>query len=303
MGKYFAVILTIALAASAVLGQGQSAPTLRIVTEDPNLPSELFYGNTRVKPLRLRPGTNQVITIDDSDFFVHSHYLDFLNRFPEPEGNAYWLGVLSGCGTDRECLKRVRVEVSSRFFAELEFQRTGYYVMRLYKASYGQFPTYAQFTADRRLVQNNEGSQRAFAAQFVGRAEFAARYAQLTNERFVNLLYDTAGLTGFAAERQAHIAALTAGTKTRAEVLHEAVNLPAFGERQPAYNAAWVRMQYFGYLRRDAESQGEAYWTNVINVQSPNNYRAMICAFVNSAEYQLRYGSQRGQFTEADCSW
>lgn len=242
--------------------------------------------------------------IDENAFFVRQHYLDFLDREPETEGFNYWTGILQGCGTDRECLKRVRVEVSSRFFAELEFQRTGYYVMRLYKAAYGQFPSYGQFTSDRRLVQNNEASQRLFAAQFVGRAQFATAYpSSLTATGFVNQLYDRAGLTGFAAERAAHIAALNAGTKTRAEVLHETVQLPPFGERQPAYNAAWVRMQYFGYLRRDAEAQGEAYWTNVINVQSPNNYSAMICAFVNSSEYQLRFGSQRGQFSEADCSW
>jgi predicted Zn-dependent protease len=240
--------------------------------------------------------------IDNNGFFVRQHYLDFLDREPEPEGFNYWLNILNGCGTDRSCLNRVRVEISSRFFAELEFQRTGYYVMRLYRAAYGQFPNYQQFIADRRQVQNNEASQRAFAAQFVGRAEFQAKYGALNNQNFVNLLYDTtAGAGSFAAERQAHITALTSGQKTRADVLHEVANLPIFAERTPIYNQAWVRMQYFGYLRRDAEAQGEAYWINVINNQLPNNYQAMICAFLNSAEYQLRFGAQRGRFSETDC--
>jgi len=51
-----ACFLLILLALSA-FAQGQSAPTLRIVTDDPTLPSDLFYGDIKVKPLRLRPGT------------------------------------------------------------------------------------------------------------------------------------------------------------------------------------------------------------------------------------------------------
>jgi CSLREA domain-containing protein len=240
---------------------------------------------------------------DDFAFFVRQHYIDFLDREPEPDGFQYWTSILRGCNNDASCLNGVRVEISSRFFAEMEFQRTGYYVMRLWRASYGQFPNFQQFIADRRQVQNNEQSQRAFASQFVQRQEFQARYGSLSNEQFVNLLYDTAGLTGFAAERQAHIAALNSNTKTRTDVLHEVVNLPPYrNEGTPIYNTAWVRMQYFGYLRRDVEPEGEAYWRDVINIHLPNNYRAMICAFLNSREYHERFGARRGQFTETLCS-
>src|SRR5437870_8888943 len=79
--------LVIALAAFSVWAQ---APTLRIQTDDPNLPSELYYGDIKVKPLRLRPGTNVPITIDDADFFSSQHYVDFLRRFPDAPGLAFW---------------------------------------------------------------------------------------------------------------------------------------------------------------------------------------------------------------------
>jgi hypothetical protein len=80
VATFFLVVLL------AVTAFAQSPPTLRIVTETPNLPSELFYGEIKVKPLRLRPGTNTVITIADYDFFIQQQYIDFLRRFPEPDG-------------------------------------------------------------------------------------------------------------------------------------------------------------------------------------------------------------------------
>ena len=85
------------LSAAAVPVLAQSPPTLRIVTETPGLPSELFYGNIKVKPVRLRPGTNQVITIDDIDFFVQQQYIDFLGRMPDSTGFANWIATLNGC--------------------------------------------------------------------------------------------------------------------------------------------------------------------------------------------------------------
>ena len=82
MKKLVATIFMIGLIAVGALGQ----PTLRIVTETPGLPSDLFYGSIKVKPLRLRPGTNTPITIADYDFFIQEQYIDFLRRFPEPQG-------------------------------------------------------------------------------------------------------------------------------------------------------------------------------------------------------------------------
>src|SRR3712207_387654 len=88
-------LFIIALMSAAVVAQ--TPPTLRIVTETPGLPSELFYGNIKVKPVRLRPGTNQVITIDDIDFFVQQQYIDFLGRMPDSTGFANWNATLNGC--------------------------------------------------------------------------------------------------------------------------------------------------------------------------------------------------------------
>src|SRR5437868_8343163 len=128
--------LIVAIAAVAVYAQ---APTLQIVTSDPNLPSDLFYGNVKVKPLRVRPGTNppQFITIDDSDFFVEYQYIDFLSRMPDQSGFDFWTGNINNCTPKPSCTDAQRVNTSAAYFLSIEFQQTGYLVERMYKAAYG----------------------------------------------------------------------------------------------------------------------------------------------------------------------
>ncbi len=127
MRKLIIAVLVVVFTAVGALGQSQSAPTLRIVSDNGNaLPSELMYGNTKVKPLRLRPGTNQPITIDDSDFYVQQQYVDFLSRFPDQSGFNFWNTELNACGTNAVCRDAQRVNVSAAFFLSIEFQNTRY---------------------------------------------------------------------------------------------------------------------------------------------------------------------------------
>src|SRR6185295_2512118 len=106
-----------------------------IVTEIPNLPSELFYGDIKVKPLRLRPGTNTPITINDSDFFVNQQYVDFVGRVPDSDGLTFWAAKITGCGTNPACIDFERPNTSGTFFVSIEFQETGYLVYRFYKTA------------------------------------------------------------------------------------------------------------------------------------------------------------------------
>lgn len=48
-------------------------------------------------------------------------------------------------------------------------------------------------------------------------------------------------------------------------------------------------MEYFGYLKRDPDQEGYDFWLNVVKNRVPNNYLAMVCAFVTSKEYQERF--------------
>ena len=110
--------------------------------------------------------------IDCNEFFVRQHYQDFLNREPDAGGLAYWTNRITECGSDARCIHERRIGVSAAFFIELEFQDTGYYVYRFYKASFGRQPNYAEFTADRGKViggSDLEANKQAFADEWVQR--------------------------------------------------------------------------------------------------------------------------------------
>ncbi len=58
------------------------------------------------------------------------------------------------------------------------------------------------------------------------------------------------------------------------------------------YNRAFVATQYFGYLRRDADLGGINFWLGQVNgapLRDVNKQHAMVCSFITSAEYQLRF--------------
>jgi hypothetical protein len=273
MKKLAATVFLTALV--SVAGFAQSPPTLRIVTETPGLPSELFYGDIKVKPLRLRPGTNQVITINDFDFFVSQQYIDFLKRFPEPAGLQFYLDTLNPntrCApTDIECIKTLRGIVAANFFRSPEFQRKGSYVMYLYMVSLGQRPVtvaelsdpskidrphYKEFMDDLASISTpnddpvlTETKKNALVDAWMQRSEIQAKYGGLSNADFVQTLLNTAGVT--IPNQSQLVADLTAGTKTRAQVLRVIAESPQVNDK--FYKQAFVTMEYFGFLRRDPE--------------------------------------------------
>jgi hypothetical protein len=246
------------------------------------------------------PATNPA---DAAQFFVRGHYYDFLSRLPDAGGLDYRTNQIAQCGGDAGCIRLRRIGVSAAFFIELEFQETGFVVYRLHRAAFGLRPApdqtrakvdYLQFMTDRAQIVGGpqlEQTTQAFASRFVQRGAFLAEYPlALTNAPLVNKLFDTASLTGaaFTAARQAEIDAMNTQGRARAQVLLNVINLDAFKTRE--YNPAFVLMQYFGYLRRNPDQGGYDFWLEILNRQ-PANSSGMVCAFVTSSEYQLRFSS------------
>lgn len=267
------ITLSLSNAVGASLG-AQSAATLTILDNDSATPT---------------PNNNP---IDDATFFVTQQYYDFLSREPDAGGLAFWVARITSCNGDQACRERRRTEVSAAFFIEQEYQQTAFFVYRLWRAAYGVPPTYQQFIRDRSRVidgPNLEQNKLDLLNDFVARDEFKQVYPDaLTPTQFVNKLFDMATLTPFTAERQQMIADLTNGVRTRAQVLGFVIEIAAFKTRE--FNPAFVLSQYFGYLQRDPDPGGFAFWLDVINNRAVNNYLGMVQAFITSPEYRRRFG-------------
>lgn len=307
---------TLLIAFVAVVSFAQSPPTLRIVTEVPNLPSELFYGDIKVKPLRLRPGTNVPITINDADFYVTQQYVDFLSRFPDESGFNFWQNEITLCGTNASCIDVKRVHVSAAFFLSIEFQRTGYHVYKTYEAAFGNLPgkpvpvRRENFMPDTRTIGNGvvvgqagwetvlDNNKNAFGLAFVQRPAFQAAFpSTMTAQQFVDQLDANAGNVLSSSEKSTLVGVLGATPSDftkRASVLRSVAENDNLTQRD--FNKAFVLMQYFGYLRRnpddapDGNFNGYNFWLTKLNQFNGDFVQAeMVRAFIVSSEYLNRF--------------
>jgi hypothetical protein len=227
--------------------------------------------------------------------------------------------------TEPQCVQRKRANTSAAFFLSPEFQNTGYFVLRVYRGSLGRMPHFGgsnppdnvkdEFTRDaatvsQGIVVNDQldpavinANKQAFVEAFVTRPEFRTIYDPLNDTQYVDRLFQTTGVTPTSGERQALITEAGA-PNGRASVLFKVVdgtttiangalvfNTPygkAFYDN--LFNAAFVQMEYFGYLLRDPDEAGYAFWLGKLNQFGNWVDAQMVLAFIKSPEYRSRFG-------------
>lgn len=248
--------------------------------------------------------------IDQAAFFVRQHYLDFLNREPDPNGFDFWTHQITDCGSDAQCTEIRRINVSAAFFLSIEFQESGNFIYRIYRGALGRQPSYAEFISDQTKISTVDGvtpDKFPLALDFVGRPEFTNKYPSnlgfgspfidallqtVKDQSNVDLSYlrndliqaaDQCGVSGPSPEF------------CRAYLIRWVVDEPAF--RQGPFNESFVLMEYFGYLRRnpndppDTDFSGYDFWLNKLNQFNGNFINAeMVKAFIVSGEYRQRFG-------------
>jgi hypothetical protein len=248
--------------------------------------------------------------IDNTDFFVRQQYRDFLFRDPEP--SQPWTGVLNGCpnqfnldpaSASANC---DRIHVSAAFFGSPEFQLKGFFVYRFYRVAFARQPSYEEIVPDMNFVtgattQEVNQKRDTFSNNFAARAEFTQTYNGVSNDTYVNTLMNRYNLPSVTTPDPANpngaqkvvltradlINRLNAGALTRAQVLRAIADSDEVGQAES--NSAFVSMQYFGYLKRTAETQGFNDWLRTINA-NPADFRSMVNGFMNSTEYRSRFG-------------
>jgi hypothetical protein len=236
-------------------------------------------------------------------FFVRQQYLDFLSREPDEGGFNAWTGVLDNCPnihTDPKVPSDCdRIFVSGEgFFRSVEFSLKGAYVFRFYKVAFGRLPEYLEVVADMSFVAGSTAEEvyarRAeLATLFAERQEFKAAYGGRTNGQYVADLLARYGLSQVTAPDPANPDTGAKVTLTAAQLAllprDRALRAVADSDEvtQREFDAAFVAMQYYGYLRRKPEAAGYEAWLGVLK---SGDTRTMVNGFLNSAEYKLRFG-------------
>ena len=131
-------------------------------------------------------------------------------------------------------------------------------------------------------------NKQEFLDAWVERAGFHAAYDNLTNDGYVEALVANTGVAFTEAERATLVSGLNDGSLTRAGALERVAENERFVKAK--FNEGFVRMQYFGYLRRDPDDSGMHFWLNKLNEFEGNFERAeMVKAFLVSGEYRDRF--------------
>ena len=297
---------------------GETAKTITVLfTDDAIAESDEQVNLSLANPgsgCALGEAASAIITIVDNDavvpsqnpasdapFFVREHYHDFLNREPDDAGLNFWVNQLRECGSDARCVEAKRINVSAAFFLSIEFKETGYFVERLYKSTFGRRPALVEFMPDTQEASRGivvgaagwqeklEANKRAFVESWVARTSFKQAFDAMTNEQYVAALYANAGVQS-NAERDDIVRALNEGRETRSGALRRVAENSELVKNET--NAAFVLMQYFGYLRRDPDESGYNFWLSKLNQFGGNFVQSeMVKAFLDSTEYNQRFGS------------
>jgi len=244
--------------------------------------------------------TTSASPLDTPEYFVRQQYLDFLGREPDEAGFNYWSDQILNCGTDTGCREQKRINVSAAYFFSIEFQQTAGLVDGLYRASFGRAPRYQEFVPDAArigdaLIVGKSGwieqlsaNKQSFIDAWVGRPGFHAAYDGLSDSQYVNTLTSNTGVDFSDSERAALVESLANESLTRAGALKTIAEDERFVNAKR--NATFVMMEYFGYLRREPDAEGFAFWLDKLNQYGGNFEQAeMVRAFIISGEYRNRF--------------
>lgn len=182
-------------------------------------------------------------------------------------------------------------------------------VYRMYQATLDRAPDLGGYANWTKQLFEGDIALAAMAAGFVGSAEFQNTYGALSNEAFVELLYqnvlnraaDSGGLAAWTG-------ALNNGMSREDVVLGFSESQEFRNNTTPAAEALaktsvevnWsdeVYRIYRATLDREPDVGGFTNWVTALSTGTP--FTAVISSFVNSAEFQATYGAlSNGGFVE-----
>lgn len=236
--------------------------------------------------------------LEDPRFFVTQQYADLIAREPDQTTIEKLTAQITQCNSRGDCLRARKVDISTNLLVD-DLPATGVFLYGLYSTAFGRFPRFTELESDRTAILNQKGESEAIraalASAFVDRPEFKRRFpTALRPAEFVDMLIASlAQSTGvdFSSDRSLLIGLLDDSANGRAAVLTRLVSDQRVADAN--YNPALVLFQYFTYLRRSPDDAGFTSWVNTLKnkpLRDPDAARSLVCNFINSAEYQNRFG-------------
>lgn len=213
----------------------------------------------------------------DAKLFVQQQYRDWLLREGEPGGRAFWTGALRGVGLTRSA-------VVEAFTNSPEFEGGAGAVANLYYAFFLRAPDPGGlrfWTATLRM-----GSTLAQIAQtFANSPEFFARYGQLPDAQYVDLLYrNVLGRNAEPGGLAFWETVLARSERTRGDVAVALLQSDEYKTNRDSHRLA-IYMYAF-LLKRTAEDGGVDHWAAIASRSGP---MTALEGFLNSSEYRARF--------------
>lgn len=209
--------------------------------------------------------------------FARQQYLDFLGRHGDPGGLRFWEDALNA-GT------RGRTDLVQLFLDSPEFGGTVAPVNRLYSAYFDRAPDRQGlfFWVDWIRGGRTLG---AVSDEFARSPEFIAAYGSLSDEAFIDLVYQNVlGRLPDDAGRRFWVDRMASGL-SRGELMVGFSESPEYIEETGS--AVLVESLYQGLLQRSPDPQGFEYWTGIAD--SGATVTNLIAGMLSSDEYYNRF--------------
>ncbi|PWT94430.1 MAG: hypothetical protein C5B55_02785 [Blastocatellia bacterium] len=260
-------------------------------------------GETAYVPgaITIDPGALYAVVnpIDDARFFVTQQYSDLLGQPPDRDAIEKFSAQFGQCGIRADCLRSRRLDISTSLFLQNALQPDALFIDGLYLAGLSRRPRLTEFETDRATMSGSNPAQEEtrskFVISFTRRSEFEQKFGVNTSgvqfvDGIVSSVKQSSG-ADLASERTNLIKLFDGTPRGRAAILIRVVANQTFADA--AYNQAFVQAQYFSYLKRDPDENGFASWLTVLKnkpLRDTEAARLVTCSFLNSTEYQLRFG-------------
>ena len=226
----------------------------------------------------LNPGVKDNDIFGNARLFAMQQYRDFLGREGDAEGIQFYVNLLNG-GT------ATRFAIIESFLLSPEFQNGLPSITRLYFSFFGRIPDYGGLTFQ--LAAFRSGTPLEVIAQnFVNSPEFTNTYGALTNDQYINLVYqnvlnrppDPDGYTFYLNH-------LNNGTLTKGQMMIGFSESVEF--QNLTSNESFVVGVYVGMLKRTPEPAGLDFYVDLLDGGTARS--AIIPGFFNSPEYHSRF--------------